>query len=105
MYTLSEIQLSSVENFIEKLDDSMVKARMESWLGKIDPNRLLSEQLEEFVGFATHLPSNLQNYPQSFAFSVKNGEEVNDVQAIPKPIVIKKEKQVEKKPVKPIKKK
>ncbi len=84
MYTLSETQLASVQNLESKLDDSMIKARIQNWLGKIDPQRLLSEQLEEFVGFATHLPSEFQNYPQAFAFSVKNGDEMNEPDEAPK---------------------
>lgn len=77
MYTLSEKQLSSVEELVDKLDDSMIKSRMQAWIDKIDPQRVLSEQLEEFVGFATHLPKEHRDYPQSWAFSVKNGDEVN----------------------------
>ena len=84
MYTLSETQLASVQNLESKLDDSMIKARIQNWLGKIDPQRVLSEQLEEFVGFATHLPAEFQNYPQAFAFSVKNGDEMNEPTESPK---------------------
>lgn len=84
MYTLSETQLASVQNLESKLEDSMIKARIQNWLGKIDPQRVLSEQLEEFVGFATHLPAEFQDYPQAFAFSVKNGDEMNEPDESPK---------------------
>jgi hypothetical protein len=79
MYQLSEKQLSSVEDLVEKLDDSMIKARIERWIEKVDPGRVLSEELEEFVGFATHLPKEFQNYPQEFAFNVKNGVDTENI--------------------------
>ena len=84
MYTLSETQLASVQGLADKLEDSMIKARIENWIAKVDPQRLLSEQLEEFVGFAVHLPAKHQNYPQAFAFSVKNGDEMNEPDEAPK---------------------
>ena len=84
MFTLSEKQLASVQGLADKLEDSMIKARIENWIAKVDPQRLLSEQLEEFVGFATHLPAEFQNYPQAFAFSVKNGDEMNEPTESPK---------------------
>ena len=75
MYILSDDQLASVKSFIDKLDESLIKSRVQRWFDKIKPERVLSEEMEEFVGFATHLPKEVQDYPQAFAFAVKNGDE------------------------------
>ena len=75
MYILSDGQLESLKSFIDKLDESLIKSRVQRWFDKLKPERVLSEEMEEFVGFATHLPNELQDYPQAFAFAVKNGDE------------------------------
>lgn len=74
MYTSNDELIESVENFIGKLPDSMIKSHVEKWLAEVRPTgRITSEQLEKFVSFSTHLPKELQNYPQTFASWVKNG--------------------------------
>lgn len=73
MYTLTDEQVSSVETLIGKLGDSLIKSRIEKWLQEVEPTRrVTSEQMEQFVSFATHLPQNVQNFPQAFAHAVKN---------------------------------
>ena len=99
MYTLSESQLASVQALADKLEDSLVKARIQTWIAKVDPGHLLSEELEEFVGFATHLPAEFQDYPQAFAFSVKNGDDMNEPDEAPKEPTAKPKKVAVKKPV------
>jgi hypothetical protein len=74
MYTLNEDQIKSVKTFIGKMPDSMVKSHYEKWLGEVEPTkRVTSEQLEKFVSFSNSLLPELQNYPQSFAYWLKNG--------------------------------
>lgn len=76
MYTLNDDQVSSVETLIGKLNDSLIKSRVEKWLAEVEPTRrVTSEQMEQFTGFATHLPVAVQNFPVAFALSVKNGDE------------------------------
>jgi hypothetical protein len=76
MYTLSDDQIASVEGLIGKLEDSLIKSRVEKWLAEVTPTkRVTSEQMEQFVSFATHLPKEVQNFPQSFAHTVKNAPE------------------------------
>ena len=76
MYTLTDEQIASVKTFIGKIPDSLIKSRCEKWLAEVEPTkRATSEQMEQFVAFATHLPVELQNFPQSFAHAVKNAPE------------------------------
>lgn len=76
MYTLNDDQIASIETFIGKIPDSLIKSRVEKWLAEIEPTRRVTgEQMEQFVSFATHLPKELQNFPQSFASSAKNANE------------------------------
>lgn len=73
MYTLNDDQIASVKGFINKIPDSLIKSRCEKWLAEVEPTqRATSEQMEQFVSFSTHLPKELQNFPQSFAQSAKN---------------------------------
>ncbi len=75
MYALNQEQIDSIESFIGKLEDSLIKSRVEKWLAEVEPTeRVTSEQLEQFVAFATHLPKELQAYPQELAHWLKNGE-------------------------------
>ncbi len=74
MYTSNEELIDSLKTFVGKLQDSMIKSHIEKWIAEVEPTgRITSEQLEKFVSFSTHLPKELQNYPQSFAAWVKNG--------------------------------
>ena len=73
MYILNESQIESVQSFINKISDSLIKSRCEKWLAEVSPTgRCTSEQMEQFVSFATHLPNELQPFPQSFAQAIKN---------------------------------
>lgn len=75
MYTSNEQQIESLKGFAAKLEDSMIKSHIQKWIAEVEPTgRITSEQLEKFLGFATHLPLELQNYPQSFIAWAKNGE-------------------------------
>ena len=81
MYNLSADQLKSLETFIGKIPDSLIKSRCEKWLEEIKPTeKITSELMEQFVGFSTHLPVNLQNFPQSFAMAVKNTPHLQEEQ-------------------------
>lgn len=76
MYTLTDEQIASVEGLIGKLESSLVKARIEKWLAEVTPTKsATTDQMEQFVSFATHLPKDLQAFPQSFAHTVKNAPE------------------------------
>jgi len=79
MYTLSKESLKTLEAFIEKIPDSIIRARIEKWLGEVKPTmRITSEAMEEFVNFSTHLPQELQNFPQSFSMAVKNTPQIEE---------------------------
>ena len=81
MYNLSQEKIKSVEAFIGKIPDSMVKSHYEKWLAEVKPTeRITSEQLEKFVSLAHSLPNELQNFPQSFAHMVKNVEATNETE-------------------------
>lgn len=97
MYTLSQEQLASLEGFIDGLDETMIKSRIQRWFDAVDPQRVESTQLEEFVGFATHLPKEVQDYPQAFAFGVRNGDEANSPYEEPDNDAPKKAKPAKKK--------
>ena len=78
MYQLKEEQIASVETFISKLEDSMIKSKVEKWFAEITPTgRVTSEQMNEFVALSAHLPKPVQNFPQSFAMAVKNTPETD----------------------------
>jgi hypothetical protein len=73
MYTLNSDIISSLETFAGKIPDSLIKSRVEKLIEEVKPTeRITYEQLETFVSFATHLPKELQNFPQSFASMVRN---------------------------------
>lgn len=75
MYNLNEDQISAFEGFISKIPDSLIKSRCEKWLAEVVPTeRVTAEQSEQLVAFATHLPKELQAFPQTFAQWLKNGE-------------------------------
>lgn len=75
-YTTNAEIIASVEAFAAKIPDSLIKSRVEKWIAEVRPTeRITYEQLEQFVAFSTHLPVELQNYPQSFAAWIKNGAE------------------------------
>jgi|GEM_PF-3134976 len=73
MYTLNENQIASLLVFEGKIPDSMIKSKVEKWIAEITPTqRVTGEQMEQLVAFSTHLPKELQNFPQSFALAAKN---------------------------------
>lgn len=74
MYNLTDAQLKSAETFIGKLEDSMVKSYIEKLFAEVKPTmRMTSEQMEKLVSFSTHLPVEVQSFPQSFSNAVKSG--------------------------------
>ncbi len=82
MYALNQEQIDSIESFIGKLEDSLIKSRVEKWLAEVEPTeRVTSEQLEQFVAFGTHLPKELQAYPQELAHWLKNGENTDRMES------------------------
>lgn len=83
MYNLSKEQIESVESFIGKIGDSIVKSQYEKWLAEVRPtSRATPEQMETFVSYANALPHDLQNFPQSFAHAVKNTPEAEKREAL-----------------------
>ncbi len=76
MYTLNDEQIASLEAFIGKLDDSLIKSKIEKWFAEVEPTRRCdSDKMERFVEMSVHLPVGLQYYPISFANTVKNTPE------------------------------
>ncbi len=76
MYNLKDEHVASLETFIGKLDDSLIKSKIEKWFAEVEPTRrVTSEQMERFVEFSVHLPVGLQDFPNSFAHTVKNTPE------------------------------
>ena len=76
MYQINDDQIASLEAFIGKLDDSIIKSKIEKWFAEVEPTRrATSEQMERFVEFAVHLPVGLQDFPNSFCHTVKNTPE------------------------------
>lgn len=75
MYTLNADLMASVEGFINKIPDSMVKSHYEKWLSEVTPTeRVTAEQAEKFGSYANSLPKELQNFPQTWLQWLKNGE-------------------------------
>jgi len=76
MYTLTPNAIASLLVFINKIPDSIVKSKYEKWFAEVEPTeRITSEQMEYFVGLSTHLPVELQNFPQGFCMAAKNSSE------------------------------
>jgi hypothetical protein len=74
MYTLNKDQIASVEDLVSKLDDSLIKGRIEKWVSEVLPDgRVSGEKMEQFQSFAIHLPNEFQNLPLYFVTCFKNG--------------------------------
>lgn len=83
MPNLNSDQLAQVQNFINKLPDSLIKSQYEKWLAEVSPTqRATGEQMEYFVSRATHLPVEVQSFPQSWAAAVKNTPETEKREAV-----------------------
>lgn len=73
MYALTDEQVSSLETFIGKIPESIIRSHIEKWFQEVEPSRrITSEEMGKFIGFSTHLPQSVQNFPQSFLMAVKN---------------------------------
>lgn len=72
-YSLTQEQFDSAETFIGKLEDSMVKSHIEKIFAEVKPTmRITTEQMEKFVSLSNNLPTEVQNFPQSFSMALKN---------------------------------
>ncbi len=76
MYTLNDDQVSSLETFIGKIPESLIKGRIERCFQNLETTKRVStDDMETFVGLSVHLPIELQYFPISFALAVKNQPE------------------------------
>lgn len=76
MYQLNQDQIDSLENFIGKIPESLIRGRIERCFTNLETSkRVTTDDMETFVGLSTHLPVELQHFPISFALAVKNGPE------------------------------
>jgi hypothetical protein len=74
MYQTNQQQIASVEGFVNKIPDSIVKGQYQNWLRDVKKDgRISTEEMEKFVSLSHSLPVGLQNFPQEFSMSVKNG--------------------------------
>lgn len=76
MYQLSNEQITELEKFISKLEVSKVRSDVERIyeIVKTENNNIRREQLDQLNDLSTHLPQNLQSFPQVFRHWVVNGE-------------------------------
>lgn len=77
MPILSKEQSADFEKFISKLSISKVRSDIERMYDavKSDGCNFRVEELDKLKSYATHLPLELQSYPQTFSHWVKNGEQ------------------------------
>lgn len=67
MYNLNDDQIKSLETFVGKIEESMVKSKIEKFIAEIKPTgRVTDEQMDNFISLSTHLPKETQNFPQAF---------------------------------------
>lgn len=71
MATLTKKQIKSVEDFIKKLPDSIVKGNYEKWLSESREDGIITdEEMSKFVLLAINLPVEFQSFPQEFQHNV-----------------------------------
>ena len=84
MATLTKKQVKSVEDFIKKLPDSIVKGNYEKWLTESREDGMVTdEEMSKFVSLAINLPVEFQSFPQGFQHQVNMANELTDT---PEPI-------------------
>jgi len=72
MYNLTKENIKSLEGFIKSIPESIVKSQVEAlFVEPISKERVLTEQAEKFLSLVTHLPQNLQSFPQNWLLEIK----------------------------------
>lgn len=96
MATLTKKQVKSVEDFIKKLPDSIVKGNYEKWFTESrEDGRITDEEMSKFVSLAANLPVEFQSFPQEFQHHVNSVNELADTPEPIKPKTVTSEKIVE----------
>jgi hypothetical protein len=77
MYQLKANKITELETFITKLENSIVKSKLEVLLAGVKLKKAITmEQMSSLVSLATHFPIGVQSFSQYFALSVKNNTEI-----------------------------
>lgn len=77
MYELNHDQIKSLNDFVGKIPDSIIKYKVEDWINDVTKKEVVtSEQLANLLSLQNGLPKDLQSFPESFAFWLKNGYDI-----------------------------
>lgn len=77
MYNLNDKQIDTLTEFVDCLEESMVKSKAKVIVDKVaSVKRITAELLESFLSLAIHFPKEKQNFPQSFALALRTGTEL-----------------------------